>query len=77
MKFTYEYSSTGYRILADGVCVGGAGTNGNASHTSDGRRRHWRNRIKDTQMFKEQAEQICKELREGRGPAYLRKNLDS
>jgi hypothetical protein len=73
MKFTYEYSSTGYRILVDGVTIGGASTRGTATHTSDGRRRSWQARQKDTQENKETAQRVCAELQAGGGPERLRK----
>lgn len=41
MTWTYTADSCGYMLFKDGVSQGGASTLGTATHTSDGRIRHW------------------------------------
>jgi hypothetical protein len=51
--FTYTSNSCGYTLFKDGAAVGGAMTLSTATHTSDGRVRHWRHRRADIKMFRE------------------------
>lgn len=57
--WTYTSTATGYMLYKNGVPQGGAGTLGTVSHTSDGRRKHWRNVQKDREMFAAQAKAQC------------------
>ena len=75
MNFTYESDSCGYRIFCDGKPIGGATTQGTATHTSDGRRRSPQTTRKDAREHNDVAAWLCQELADGRGPAYLRKHI--
>jgi hypothetical protein len=60
-KWTFTSDSCGYMLYRDGVPQGGARTLGTATHTSDGRVRHWKHRRADIKMHHETAERICRE----------------
>lgn len=57
--WTFTSNSCGYMLFCDGKPQGGAGTAGTATHTSDGRVRHWKHRRADAAMYREQAARIC------------------
>ncbi len=57
--WTYTYDSCGYMLYFNGKPQGGARTRGTATHTSDGRVRHWRHRRADLVMYKETAKREC------------------
>ena len=59
MPWTYTSDSCGYMLYRDSVPQGGARTLGTATHTADGRRRHWRHRTADSKMFAESAKRQC------------------
>ena len=59
MPWTYTSSSCGYMLYRDGVPQGGAGTLGTATHTADGRRRHWSHVKADIKMHAESAKRQC------------------
>lgn len=61
-RHTFTYNSTGYMIYRDGKPIGGVGTRGTASHTSDGRKRHWKHRRADLLMYRDQAQRECDRL---------------
>ena len=60
-KWTYASDACGYMLFKDGVAQGGARTLGTATHTSDGRRRHYKAVVKDRAMHRETAQRICTE----------------
>ena len=60
--WTYRSDSCGYMLYFDGKPVRGARTNGTATHTSDGRRRHWKHVRADALMHSEQAATQCARL---------------
>ncbi len=67
MTWTFTSNSLGYLLYKDGKPQGGACTLGPATHTADGRRRHWRHVRADRLMFQEEAKRICDQRnREGR-----------
>lgn len=57
--WTYTSDSCGYTLFKDGVMQGGGRTLGTATHTADGRIRHWRHRRADSKMFRETAQRLC------------------
>lgn len=57
--WTFTSNSTGYMLYKDGVPMGGARTLGTATHTTDGRIRHWRNKRADIKMFADQGRTEC------------------
>lgn len=60
--WTFTSDSCGYMLYRNGVPQRGARTQGTASHTSDGRVRHWKHRKADAAMYAEQARRQCEEL---------------
>jgi hypothetical protein len=46
-------------LFKDGISQGGGGTLGTATHTSGGIRRHYKNRIADSKMYRESAQRQC------------------
>jgi hypothetical protein len=69
-RWTYESDSCGYMLYFDGKPQGGARTLGTATHTSDGRVRHWKHRLADLKMHAETASRECERRNaEGRVPA--------
>lgn len=59
--WTYTSDSCGYMLFLDGIPQGGARTRGTATHTSDGRARHWKHRKADMKMHAETARRLCNE----------------
>jgi hypothetical protein len=59
--WTYTSDSCGYMLFHDGKPQGGARTLGTATHTSDGRRRHWRHVKADREENAKTAKRICDE----------------
>ena len=59
--WTFTSDSCGYMLFKDGVPQGGVGTMGTATHTADGRRRHWKHIKADRKENFEQAKRICDE----------------
>lgn len=57
--WTFTSDSCGYMLFRDGVCKGGARTMGTATHTSDGKRRHWKHVKADRKQHRETAKRIC------------------
>lgn len=57
--WTFKSDSCGYMLYYNGQPQGGARTMGSATHTSDGRRRHWKHRQSDTKMHHDTAKRIC------------------
>ena len=62
--WTYSATSTGYTLFKDGKQMGGAMTLGTSTHTSDGRRRHWKHKRADLAMHTETARRICEQKNE-------------
>ena len=62
MDWTYTSDSCGYMLFYKGKPVRGARTLGTATHTSDGRIRHWRHRRADVKMHADQARRQCDDL---------------
>ena len=59
MKWTFTSDSCGYMLFKDGVAQRGGRTLGTATHTADGIRRHYKNRIADIKMYRESAQRQC------------------
>lgn len=59
--WTFTSDSCGYMLYLDGKPQGGARTNGTATHTADGRVRHWKHRRADIKMHRDTAKRICDE----------------
>ncbi len=57
--WTFTSDSCGYMLYYKGVPQGGVGTLGTATHTSDGRRRHWRHIAADRREHYDSAKRIC------------------
>jgi hypothetical protein len=60
-RWTFTSDSCGYMLFLDGKPQGGAGTRGTASHTIDGRVRHWKHRRADAAEYHDTAARICRE----------------
>ena len=60
-KWTFTSDSCGYVLFKDGVPQDGARTLGTRTHTSDGRRRHWKHVQADIKMYRETAQRLCAE----------------
>ncbi|MFK4706012.1 hypothetical protein ABIC83_002851 [Roseateles asaccharophilus] len=57
--WTFTSNSCGYMLFKNGEPQGGAGTLGTATHTRDGRARHWKHRRADSGMFKAAGQREC------------------
>lgn len=57
--WTFTSDSCGYMLYRNGIPQGGARSLGTASHTSDGRVRHWKHRRADVKMHAETAQREC------------------
>lgn len=75
MNLSYIATSVGYLLFANNRFIGGYRGLGTPTHTSEGRRRRLSDRRASLEMNTANARYICRELRAGRGPAYLRKRL--
>ena len=71
-NFTYKATTIGYTVYYKGHPIGGAGTLGTATYTSDGRRRSAKAKKADLDMYIQSAQSIIKGFVAGRGPAYMR-----
>ncbi len=60
-RWTFTSDSCGYMLYFDGKPQGGARTLGTATHTSDGRLRHWRHRRADAKANAETARRECEQ----------------
>lgn len=71
--FSSKVTSTGFMLYYKGKPIGGEGTQGTATHTSDGRPRSWQARKADVEMFNESVARDIDNLVAGRGQArYLK-----
>lgn len=68
--FTVKVGYTGFDLLYKDKSIGGAGTLGTATRTSDGRVKSHQARRADLQMYKEQAERDIENIVAGRGHKY-------
>ncbi len=59
LGYSLEVTSHSYFVRHNSNGLGGGATRGTATHTSDGRRRHWKHIAADRKMFEESAIRIA------------------